>query len=29
MDKTENLHAKYKATRNKYSPRAMYERKRR
>ena len=29
MDKTENLRAKYKATRNKYSPRAMYERKRR
>ncbi|MFR6598254.1 MAG: hypothetical protein ACLURU_01880, partial [Finegoldia magna] len=29
MDKTENLRAKYKATRNRYSPRAMYERKRR
>lgn len=29
MDKNENLRAKYKATRNKYSPRAMYERKRR
>ena len=29
MDKTENLRAKYKATRNKYSPRAMHERKRR
>lgn len=29
MDKNENLHATYKATKNKYSPRAMYERKRR
>lgn len=27
MDKTENLRAKYKATRNRYSPRAMYEKK--
>ncbi len=29
MDKNENLRENYKATRNKYSPRAMYERKRR
>lgn len=29
MDKNENSREKYKATRNKYSPRAMYERKRR
>lgn len=27
MDKTENLRAKYKATRNRYSPRAMHEKK--
>lgn len=29
MDKYENSRPKYKATKNKYSPRAMYERKRR
>lgn len=29
MDKNENSREKYKATRNKYSPRTMYERKRR
>lgn len=29
MDKTENLRAKYKATRNKYGPRAMHHSKRR